>query len=189
MTACFNCGYEPDTPNHEIGCRVGNPRPAGVLAIDPGDVHIGLACFHDTWDEDEGLGWRCIEAYEYTREQLYHQLLRGLIGDNWDAVVVERFNLYPEVAMKLTGQEMLTSEAIGAIELACLRVGVPMFKQPAAWQQPTLGLLRQFGLKSTAKLNKTGPHALSAELHGWAYLIRGGLVRGVPIQTGSLFHE
>ena len=164
-------------------------RPAAILAIDPGDVHIGLAYFHDTWDEAGDLGWRCVEAYEYTREQLYHQLLRGLIDDNWDAVVVERFNLYPEVAMKLTGQEMFTSEAIGAIELACLRAGIPMVKQPAAWQQPALGLLRQLGLKSTAKLNKAGPHALSAELHGWAYLIRGGLVRDVPNQTGDLFRE
>ncbi|HEU5046096.1 MAG TPA: hypothetical protein VFT75_18395 [Nocardioidaceae bacterium] len=52
--------------------------------------------------------------------------------------------------------------------------------QPASIQKPTEGVLRKRGMKSVAKASAkqireaggVGDHALSAELHGWHYLLR-----------------
>lgn len=146
-----------------------------ILAVDPGGVHVGLAWFEDF--PQLPAGWQCTRAEEITNEELYRELAEGtmLADAELDAVIVERFNLYPDIAPSLTGQEMTTSELIGALQLACMQLKIPLIRQPAAWQQPTQGVLKSLKMKSTAKQNKAGPHAFSAELHGWAYLFRSGV--------------
>lgn len=55
------------------------------------------------------------------------------------------------------------------------RVLVPSVEfvlQAAAIQKPTQGVLRKRGIKSTAKREGAGGHALSAELHGWHWILR-----------------
>ena len=155
--------------------------PVKILAIDPGDEHVGMAEFVDRMDDpDSGkMGWECTDATEATRKGFFERLdvlhARGL--GTYDAIIIERFTLYPDVALSLTGQEMLTSEMVGAVEMLCRLHDVPFIKQPASWQQPTRGMLKHLKLKSTAKRMKAGPHAFSAELHGWAYLMRSGVTR------------
>ena len=145
-----------------------------ILAIDPGDVHVGLADFIED-PSNEVMGWSCTDASEITHEDAMQRLAHPDKLNAYDAVIVERFSLYPDVAMSLTGKEMLTAELVGAIRLACMIAVVPVFKQPASWQQPVQGVLRHLRLGSTAKRQKAGPHAFSAELHGWAYLMRAGV--------------
>lgn len=50
---------------------------------------------------------------------------------------------------------------------------IDLILQPAAIQAPTTGVLRRRGIKSVAKATGAGGHALSAELHGWHYILRG----------------
>jgi hypothetical protein len=150
--------------------------PVRILAIDPGDLHVGLADFVE--DPTTDMGWACVTATETTRDGMRERLVKLIDQPNqYDSIVVERFTLYPDVAMSLTGKEMATSEMIGAIQFAATLAGVPVIRQPASWQQPTRGMLKHLKLKSTAKRMKAGPHAFSAELHGWAYLMRSGVTR------------
>lgn len=154
-----------------------------ILAIDPGGVHVGLAEMIED-PKDSLMGWRCKDTAEVSHDDMMSRLAKDKLGV-YDALVVERFQLYPDVAMSLTGQEMWTSELIGAIRLACLQQDVSLFKQPASWQQTVQGVLRHLGLRSQAKRQKSGPHAFSAELHGWAYLMRSGVTKtDVPTING-----
>ena len=137
-----------------------------MLAIDPGGQHVGLALFRQL----PGLGgWECWMTQEMTPEQFASWFTDTV--DGFDLVVHERFTLYEDKAMSLIGSEMETSQLIGVIKYICDQKQVPWVAQPAAWQQPTLGLLRAHGIESQAKKSGSGGHCLSAELHGWAYLI------------------
>lgn len=159
-----------------------------VLAIDPGDVHVGLAEMTED-PQDSLMGWRCRDTAEVSHDDMMSRLAHPDKLNMYDAVVVERFSLYPDVAMSLTGKEMLTAELVGAIRLACVIAAVPVFKQPASWQQPVQGVLRHLGVRSQAKRQKSGPHAFSAEIHGWAYLMRSGVTKTDVPTVNSLKEE
>lgn len=149
---------------------------AEVLAVDPGGVHVGVAMFREAPDSE--YGWECWWVKEFTPDAFVDWLDASIL--RFDVVVVELFRLYEDTAKSLIGSEMETSQLIGVIKyLVGLRLGVALAMQPAAWQQPTLGILRAKNLRSKAKAERAGGHCLSAELHGWAYLIRSGLVPGI----------
>lgn len=149
---------------------------ATVLAIDPGGTHVGLAWFLET--PGNPPGWGCHHTTETTPDEL-GAVLRGMDLQHRhrpDVLVYERFQLYPEMANTLIGSEMETSQCIGVIKHYAKQWGMTaIVGQPASYQQTAIGLLRARSMKSTAKQQKTGPHALSAELHGWAYLFRDNL--------------
>lgn len=156
--------------------------PLHIVAVDPGDVHHGIAVFRE--DRNTEYGWTCILATELRGSDIWPFLEQNLGEYRPEAIIVERFTLYPHISAALTGKEMLTSETIGALSQMCRDRGIPMVKQPAAWQQPTLGVLRSKKILSTAKRDRSGSHALSAELHGWAYLMRSG----VTTEATDLIH-
>lgn len=151
---------------------------ATLLAIDPGGTHVGLAWFLET--PRKAPGWECRLTVEVTPDDL-GAMLRGMDLQHRyrpDVLVYERFQLYPEMAKTLIGSEMETSQCIGVIKHYTKRWGTTAtLEQPASYQQTALGLLKARGMKSTAKRTKTGPHTLSAELHGWAYLFRSNLIK------------
>lgn len=171
-----------------------------LIAIDPGDVHVGLAMFDDDNPEDE---WRCRYAIEASPDKALDDFALLLLEGDLDFVIWEQFRLYADKAMEQTGSEMLTSQMIGVIRylLRCTerhrarypggssscplpnckqhRV-VTAREQPADIKTPTLGLLRARGIQSKAKQAGTGGHALDAETHGWCFLIRNGYAGPVP---------
>lgn len=157
-----------------------------LWAVDPGGVHVGLAefsCFAGT----KGT-WQCDRAWETDPEDAIDRIAAALLHDHIGTLVVEEFRLYPDKAMAQTGSTMPTCELIGQIKWAHRlnerRLGgagtVKLVLQPAAIQDPTLGVLRKRKIKSVAKQSRReivaaggeGDHALSAELHGWHHIIR-----------------
>lgn len=158
-----------------------NKRTADLVAIDPGGVHVGVAVFRHT-GETAGVGWECYWVHEY-EPQLAEDWLAAE-APRFDAIVIEEFALYPDLALTLTGSQMETSQLIGSLRyIARTRAPKAIVRlQPAAWQQPTQSLLRRAGITSRAKLDRAGPHCLSAELHGWAYLLRSGMATP-PVAT------
>ena len=152
---------------------------AHLLAIDPGGAHVGIAWFHELDPPTTWPGWECYHTTELTPAGL-GDLLEIIHQDPPDILVYEEFRLYPDKALALTGSHIETAECIGVIKHCAAKAGIEPTAQPAAYQQTALGLLQARGMRSTAKRTKSGPHALSAELHGWAYLWRNQLVPDEP---------
>lgn len=180
-----------------------------MIAVDPGDVHVGVA-FFETWlppEDDEG--WECVDTQELTPEEFQDALLETMLDGDIDILVYEKFRLYEDKKDVQVGSEFLTSQLIGVIKylwraqeihatnhdeamaagklLTCQLQGqacadpnrrsfkhIELVKQGAEIQTPTKGILRHKKIKSTAKRNKdTAGHQVSAELHGWYYLLEG----------------
>lgn len=148
-------------------------RPVSLLAVDPGDVHVGCAWFHER--SDAPLGWACHSTNEYTPEEFLKMLVQRHNRDNLDVLVIERFQVYPDTAKALIGSDLPIARLIGAMQFWATLERIEHVTQPAAWQKPTLGILKVKKMQARSKVDKTGDHALSAELHGWAYLIRAGM--------------
>lgn len=130
-----------------------------IVAIDPGDVHVGFAAFNDEL---------CLWADETSPQGLVDYLIEEL--PYIDTLVVERFQLYPHLAAKQHGSDMLTSQLIGAIRVLAYQAEVPVVIQQAALKRPTESLINHRDI-SRMSFGK-GNHAKDAETHGYAYLWR-----------------
>lgn len=131
-------------------------------AIDPGDVHVGVAMFR---------GYHCLWAKEFTPEEILQYLSSRLKGS--EVLVVERFQLYPHLAQTQAGSDMKTSQLIGALRLLACQQGVPVVIQQAALKTPAESMIRK--RKITRQSLGKGDHAKDAETHGYAYIFRGGI--------------
>lgn len=130
------------------------------VAIDPGDIHVGVAVF---------VGANCIEAYEVEPAEILVRMERWMVTEALDEVIVEAFRLYPWMAKNQGFSEFLTPQLIGAIKYVVARFGnMQVIEQPATVKKPVQAQLKASGIKSVAKANKAGGHAFDAELHGWA---------------------
>lgn len=138
--------------------------------IDPGDVHVGFALF-----KNEGEGWYCAEAWESDPEAAEDLMANVVPSPNVTLVCFERFRLFGHLAMQQVGSEFRASQLIGVIKYLVRTRGHANLKlhvqdpnvQPVAekWAAKKNILLLSVSLGK-------GPHAKSAELHGWFYLGR-----------------
>ena len=162
------------------------PPPHGVaerrmLAVDPGDVHVGVAEFAKYPSEP----WRVTWAGEMTPDLFLDYLAEDISKPRWDLLVVEEWRLFPGHAPRAVGSDMPTARLIGSIQAlvryaSLLNLYYPiadfevdlLFQSPQI-KVPTRSLLKRRKLKSVAKLlGVTGDHATDAELHGYHYLVR-----------------
>lgn len=131
-----------------------------VVAIDPGDVHCGMAIGVDRVE----AAWECApwEAIQFVKD--------WLAGGGGEALVVEGFWLYPDKAMSQVGGQLKTVELIGVLRYlhAVGGEGVNWAEQQASIKVPTRSILSARKIKSVAKASKAGGHAADAELH-WHY--------------------
>lgn len=161
------------------------------LAVDPGDVHVGLAEF--TRFEVNGP-WICTWAAEMDPVHFLPWFVERLRQDRWEHVVVEEWRLFPQAAPMYVGSDMPTSRLIGAIH--ALAAFIPddgaWFDDPVhVWLQspqiktPTRGWLRKRKMQSVAGiLRVTADHARDAELHGYKWLIdHGGTIGNATVQA------
>lgn len=148
-----------------------------MVAIDPGDAHVGLAEF----ERKRGGVWYCVWAGEMTPEAFLPWLAEGLRQGRWRHVVVESWKLFPESAKFYVGSDMPTSRLIGSISALAaflpptsdwLDEPVPVVFQDPQIKVPTRSVLKRRKLRAIAKVLKVaGDHASDAELHGFKYLI------------------
>ena len=162
-----------------------------LISIDPGDKHVGVAWFSNRESiSAPERGWACVDTMEWEPEP-FADWFQGLVDtDKIDIVVFEKFRLYPDKAAQQTGSEFETSQLIGIIKYIVRRHNdqpgakqIEIVKQPAEIQQPTQGILRTRRIKSTSKQQGTGTHTLSAELHGWHFVLR---TKGWTAKDGTL---
>lgn len=83
-----------------------------LVAVDPGDVHVGMAVFVEEEDGTPHCAW----AEEYTPDDCADYVAGGLYRGEIGVLVVERFTLYADKALAQVGSQMETSELIGVLK-------------------------------------------------------------------------
>lgn len=137
--------------------------PQTWWSVDPGDVHVGLAEWHGTG---------CVRASETTPVQIEDRLYGMLLNDfPIDRVVIERFALRGELMYQQQGSEFLTSQLIGSLRFICRSFGVPVTIQTAQQHKVVLKRdpWRTWPQRRWVSYGH-GPHAKSAELHGYFFI-------------------
>jgi hypothetical protein len=105
------------------GMEQGSPRfdpsvghVTNLIAIDPGDIHVGVAFFDR--DPESPHGWRCVDTQEMLPDEFADSLAELFVDqdDDWEFLVYEKFRLYEDKAEEQTGSEFPTAKLIGVIE-------------------------------------------------------------------------
>lgn len=86
----------------------------GLIAVDPGDVHCGVAFFIRA---DNEWGWQCTNTEEFEPDEFLDALAETYVDQDpaWQFLVYEKFRLYADKARLQTGSEFPTAQAIGVI--------------------------------------------------------------------------
>lgn len=134
-----------------------------IIAIDPGDVHVGVATRIGPGKEILATEVDADKAIEFVEE-----LLR-VIDD--PVLVVEEFVLYPGLALEQSWSPMATAEMIGVIKYLARTREVPIVMQGAQIKKP---------IKKQCRARKidcshSSIHAEDAKLHLIYYMLRHGL--------------
>lgn len=131
-----------------------------VLAIDPGEVHVGVAWFsdHDYYAEEHSAA-----------EIRPAELIRTLEQEVLDTVICEEFRLYPWKMKEQGFSQFKTIELIGVIKHICTKRHIDLIEQPANIKKPTDGILTTLSKNAVFPSHRHGGHARDAELHGWYY--------------------
>lgn len=130
-----------------------------IVAIDPGDKHVGMAVS----PLDGALAWTCSpdECIDWLWD-----VERGITH-----LVVEDFMLYPWLAGKQSFSQFDTPKLIGKIELVAARVlGVEVTFQTATIKKPTFGIMKSRGVSLSGDI-----HAKDAQAHLYYYRQRANL--------------
>lgn len=132
-----------------------------ILVFDPGES-TGW-CFKDR--DGRVVGGTCKKRHKEVAERI--QLLRP------DIVVLERFNLYPQMAKSLAWNSFYPCEVIGVIRYLCDRYSIPIVEQAPSVKryfggfQADWGKLKEYGTNVTE-------HTKDAYMH-LKYFERNGL--------------
>lgn len=92
---------------------------ASLVAIDPGDVYVGVAFFNtdaDDWTKADNGDWYCADVQELEPNVFIDAFAESLFDNDFDVVVFERFRLYSDKSVEQTGSEFLTAQLIGIIK-------------------------------------------------------------------------
>lgn len=141
-----------------------------VLAIDPGDKHVGLAWALLGKDERyEGLHMIDREAeYVEADEALGYVVDTFCCYGDPKVMVIEEFRLYAQQAMSQSWDEMGTSEMIGALKYIAKKHDFEVVMQGASIKKSIRRQMPARGIQSVA----AGVHAKDAELHLMNYLLK-----------------
>lgn len=139
-----------------------------MLAVDPGDEHVGWALGVRIMGQQWGVlagEWDRASTVGNVREWLWSEDKELRV----DELVIEKFQLYPGMAAKLAYSPMATAELIGKLMLiADLQNGVEVVMQSAMIKKPTAAQLAARKIKRVGK----GSHARDAELHLYYRILR-----------------
>lgn len=140
----------------------------GVIAIDPGDKHVGIAW----WYTDGSRHAKTLEA-ESAMDTIKNVIenVQMADGDEDCVLVIEEFRLYANKAMAQSWEPMLTSEMIGAIKYVAGEMDVEVVEQGAYIKNPTRKQLQARGIVQVGDTI----HAKDAELHLIHYCLTEGI--------------
>ena len=139
----------------------GKYEPGCIIAVDPGSAHVGVA----VWTAHGGA-----KAKEVAAEKFLPIFAKIVVRA--DAVVIEKFVLYPSKARAQSWSPMATSEMIGAMRWIAREKGVLVAMQGADIKIPT----RRQCVARGINVKHKSPHAADALLHLYYFLLRHELV-------------
>lgn len=89
-----------------------------LIAVDPGDVHVGVAFFDHVRN---GLGeveaeWECVDTQEFEPDVFTDALAETLIDNDINTLVFERWRLYGDHSRNQIGSEFPTAQLIGVMK-------------------------------------------------------------------------
>lgn len=130
--------------------------------------------------------WRCQWAKETQPAGLYAYLVEAASEGLYDELVIERFiislRMLQDAARRsgrgfaaMSEDAVETIECIGAVRVLAAMAKLPLVKQTPSRQHEALQRLGRFGMHESRLASRgNGPHARSAELHGWYRVWRQG---------------
>lgn len=139
-----------------------------LVAVDPGEVHVGVAVFVKL-DTDV---WVQHKAFETTPYKFIYWFINRVTRYNITNVVVEDFVLQPNTAGTQAGSRFVTVQLIGQISLVCRLLAwlrnIRLDKQMNKIKRPTYSVIRHRCIELLSVLGKVGAdHASDAEVHGF----------------------
>lgn len=159
------------------------------LAIDPGDIHQGVAYFEIDISLEVGSTLRRF----WTRDLKRDALLRLVEDASIDALVVETFVLYPWMAREQGYSKFPTVKVIGVLEYIAELRGLPIFIQGADVKKKSRRIGERLGFPGSIRMigsargkyrgwDYDGPsqHERDATGHGvwWAFEHPASIIRG-----------
>lgn len=148
-----------------------------ILAVDPGDEHVGVAWFdyeEDQWGKDGA--WACVYVEEMTPDEFRAYIGPALNSGVFGWFILESFALYADKALQQSGSQMLTSQMIGLAKYAhwlAVQAGVEveLVIQAPSIKKPVFAILKKKGYRSTAdRLKVPAQHVRDAEVHGIKFI-------------------
>lgn len=131
------------------------PAPAKaepeLLAIDPGDAHVGVAFFNRNADGE----WYCEDAQEWTPDEFEDAYVELVLTNPVPPIVVyERFRLYGDKSAEQTGSEFRTSQMIGVLKFVCRQRNNHVAVHEDAESQGKMTSCEQSGQRCADPLNR-----------------------------------
>jgi hypothetical protein len=152
--------------------RLNEDEPACVIAIDPGDTHVGVSIGHCS--EISGGSYLVMSLeMEYIATL---EFVQQMIDLGWvQVLVIEDFKLHRDKAMAQVGSRMMTSRMIGALHLMWHqteqrfpgKLEITMYE--ADTKKTMRGLLKALGIPPVPSGNSI--HARDSQLHFWHYCL------------------
>lgn len=135
-------------------------KPRAIVAVDPGDKHVGIAWWYDSDDTHDK--WYAIE--EDAKDAVASVEARCVLLQNMGyrvVLVVEEFRLYAHRSRAQSWKTMDTAEMIGALKYVAQGLGIEVVEQQAQIKVAMRAQLPARGIRQVG----SGPHARDAELH------------------------
>jgi hypothetical protein len=146
-----------------------------VIAIDPGDTHIGVSIGVANPIREHS---QIVYSLEMERQAAL-EYVQDMITAGWvDILIAEDFTLIPDKAMAQSGSPMLTSQMIGALDwmirqdCRCRNPNESIgkfVKQSPRIKKTMRALLVRHGIKPIPSGNSG--HARDSQLHFWYYAL------------------
>lgn len=136
------------------------------LAIDPGDVHQGTGYFEIdiSYDVEEQKGKPTLVRH-WTRDLNSVKLFKLVEEASVDALVIEEYRLYPELAREQGYSDFQTSQNIGVLKYICDQRGIPYFMQGASIKKKARRIGERLEFPGSIRMIGTG----RGRYRGWDF--------------------
>jgi hypothetical protein len=142
-----------------------------VLAVDPGDKHVGTTLGQVDGSDERGV--HLIQSWTYT-QPVFESVLETLLVDRLiDLIVCEDFVLYPWKAREQGYGQFATVKLIGVIQYLARKYDIPVVLQGANVKKMTVAVARgrQFPLKKLRSGREDFPGSNQHERDSVAHLV------------------
>lgn len=156
--------------------RVKDGTQMGVIAIDPGDVHCGMA-LGITKEGDGEREFEVVKAWETDPDDCADYVASWLLSGELEALVIEKFNLYADKAEAQVGSDFPTVQLIGVLKylvrvhnLDAEKNGRRCAKLAMYGADTKKSMRNQLRARGIKLLPAEADHARDAQLHLWHWV-------------------